>query len=224
MSQDTREEWRPIAGFPNYQVSNRGRVMNLMRGKVLKNRINGHGYEHVALCKNGKQKNYTVHRLVAQAFIPNTDNLPQINHIDECKTNNDVSNLEWCTPSQNQRYSAHHRSCKINQLTLDGELVKTWESSHQSERELGYKCTYIIAVCKGKRKQAYGYKWEYADPEQQRKFNRPIAALTKDGDLIAEYKSAAEAARGLKISTTQICFCLNGTYKSAHGLRFIYID
>lgn len=224
MSQDTREQWRPIDGFPNYQVSNKGKVMNLKTGRVIKPGINGNGYENVALCKNGKQKNYTVHRLVAQAFIPNTDNLPQVNHIDECKTNNDVTNLEWVSESQNIRHSAHQKSCKINQLTLDGELVKTWESSHQIGRELGYAQTHIIKCCKRKYKQAYGYKWEYADPEQQRKVNRPVAALTKDGELVAEYRSAAEAARGLKISTTQIYYCLNGTYKSTHGLRFIYID
>ena len=219
-----KEIWKEIQGYENrYAVSNRGRVMNLMSGKVLKNRINGHGYENVLLCKNGKHKNYKVHRLVAQAFIPNKLNLPEVNHIDECKTNNNVNNLEWVTASQNQRHSAHQQSCKINQLSLDGELVKTWESSHQIGRELGYNQSYIIQSCKRKRKQAYGYKWEYADPEQQRKLNRPVAALTKDGELVAEYKSAAEASRCLKISDTQIRNCLYGTYKSTHGLQFIYI-
>lgn len=220
MSQDTREEWRPIAGFPNYQVSNKGKVMNLMSGKVLKNRINGHGYKQVDL----KGKQYKIHRLVALAFLDNPNNLPQVDHIDENKKNNDVSNLRWVTASENIRHSAHQKSCKINQLTLDGQFIRQWESSMQIERETGYSQSSILKCCKGKRKQAYGYKWEYADPEQQRKVNRPVAALTKDGDLIAEYKSAAEAARFLKISKQSIHYCLNGTYKSAHGLRFIYID
>lgn len=219
------EIWKEIQGYEGlYAVSNRGRVMNLKSRKVLKPGINSIGYELIVLCKNGKQKNYTVHRLVAEAFIPNTDNLPQVNHIDERKDNNDVSNLEWVTASQNMKHSAHQCSCNINQLTLDGELIKTWESSRQIERETGYSTGYIIDCCKSKHKQAYGYRWEYADPSQQHKFNRPIAVLTMDGDLIAEYKSAAEAARGLKIRPNQICLCLKGTYKSAHGLRFIYID
>lgn len=221
------EIWKEIKGYEGlYAVSNRGRVKNIMSGRILKNRIDGHGYAFVALCKGDgtKPKQIKVHRLVALAFIPNSDNLPQVNHIDEDKTNNDVSNLEWVSASQNIRHSAHQYSCRINQLSLDGELVKTWESSWQIERELGYAQGYIINCCKRKYKQAYGYRWEYADPSQQRKFNRPVAALTKDGDLIAEYKSAAEASRCLKISYTQICLCLNGTYKSAHGLRFIYID
>lgn len=226
MSQNTREElWKPIAGYPNYKVSNRGRVMNLKTGSVLKNIIDTYGYAKVGLCKgNEKLKQIKVHRLVATAFIPNPDNLPQVNHIDEDKRNNDVSNLEWCTASQNQRHSIHQRSCKINQLTLDGELVNTWDSSEQIKRELGYSKGNIISCCKGKRKTAHGYKWEYADGLNQQKQNRPIAALTKDGDLIAEYKSAAEAARGLKISHYSIHLCLKGVYKSTHGLRFIYID
>lgn len=220
MNSNLEEQWRPIAGFPNYQVSNRGRVMNLMRGKVLGDRYNSHGYKQVKL----KGKYYTVHRLVALAFLDNPNNLPQVDHIDENKGNNDVSNLRWVTASQNIRHSAHQKSCQVKQLTLDGKLIRIWNSSKQIEKETGYNHSYIIQCCKSKHKQAYGYKWEYADPSQQHKFNRPVAALTKDGDLIAEYKSASEAARGLKISPTQICRCLKGTYKSVHGLRFIYID
>lgn len=220
------EIWKEIQGFEGlYAVSNRGRVKNLKSGRILKNRIDSFGYAMVYIHKgDGKPKNIKVHKLVAKTFIPNPDNLPQINHIDECKTNNNVENLEWLSASQNVRHSAHQYSCNINQLTLDGQFIRQWKSSMQIQRELGYKCTYIIAVCKGKYKQAYGYRWEYVDPEQQHKHNSPVAALTKDGEFVAKYKSAAEAARFLKISTTQIYFCLNGTYKSTHGLRFIYID
>lgn len=222
------EIWKEIQGFEGlYAVSNKGKVMNLMSGKVLKNNINTHGYPFVQLHKgNEKPKQIKVHRLIAEAFIPNPDNLPEVNHIDEDKTNNDVTNLEWVTASQNQRHSAHTKSCRINQLTLDGELIKTWESSMQIQRELGYSKSNIIKCCKGNKRYSHvgGFKWEYADPEQQRKLNRPVAALTKDGEYVAEYKNAAEASRCLKISNTQIYFCLKGTCKSAHGLRFIYID
>lgn len=219
------EIWKPIAGFPNYQVSNKGRVMNLKSRKVLKNNIDCVGYVYVDLYKgDGTSKKIKIHRLVAEAFLPNTLSLPQINHIDENKTNNDVTNLEWCTPSQNIRHSSHTKSCRINQLTLDGEFIRTWGSAHEIERQLGFSASYIIQSCKGKRKQAYGYKWEYADLTQQQKHNRPVAALTKDGEFIAEYKSAAEASRCLKIRDNSIRRCLKGTYKSTNGLRFIYID
>ena len=70
----------------------------------------------------------------------------------------------------------------------------------------------------------YGFRWEYTDGLNQRKINRPVAALTKDGEFVAEYKSVAEASRCLKISTTQIRNCLNGRLKSTNGLRFIYIN
>lgn len=225
MSQNTLEEWRPINGFPNYAVSNRGRVMNLKSGKILKNRSNNHGYVYVKLYKgDGTSKQIKIHRLVAQAFIPNPLNLPQVNHIDENKTNNNVENLEWCTASQNTRHSIYQRSCKINQLTLDGKFIRQWESSREIEREIGYDHCHIIDCCKNKFKQMYGFRWEYTDGLNQRKINRPVAALTKDGEFVAEYKSVAEASRCLKISTTQIRNCLNGRLKSTNGLRFIYIN
>lgn len=221
------EIWKEIAGFEGlYAVSSKGRVKNLKSGKVLKNLVNTHGYARVGLCNgNGtKRKMIRVHRLVAQAFIPNPNGLPQVNHIDEDKTNNNVSNLEWCTASQNTRHSIYQRSCRINQLTLDGELVNTWDSSMQIKRETGFHQSYIIECCKGKYKQAYGYRWEYVDPSQQQNQNRPIAALTKDGDLICEYKNATEAARCFNICERSIRYCLKGTLNSTHGLRFIYLD
>lgn len=85
MNLNLKEEiWKPIAGFHNYQVSNRGRIKNIKTGKVLKNVINSHGYAFVQLCNgSGLITQITVHKLVAQAFIPNPNNLPQVNHLDE---------------------------------------------------------------------------------------------------------------------------------------------
>ena len=224
MSQDTREEWRPIAGFPNYQVSNKGNVMNLKTGRVIKNSIDCNGYMSVNLWKNNKLKHFRVHILVAQAFLPNPLNLPQVNHIDECKTNNDANNLEWCTASQNIRYSIYRQYRKINQLSLDGEFIKQWESISQIVKKLGIGNSHIIQCCKGERKQAYGYKWQYADGLNQQRSKRPVAAFTKEGEFVAKYKSAAEASRCLNICVQSIIDCLNGNYKSTHGFMFIDID
>lgn len=220
------EIWKDIEGFEGlYSVSNKGRVRNKKRGRILKYGIDGHGYPFVALYKaNSKPKQIKVHKLVAESFIDNPNNLPQVDHIDEVKTNNDASNLRWVTPSENIRHSIHHKSCRINQLTLDGELVKAWDSLNQIERETGYSQGNIIKCCKGKYKQSHGYRWEYVDPSSQLIYNRPVAALTKDGELVAEYKSATEASRCLKIKYKCIYYCLNGTCKSTHGLKFIYID
>ena len=112
------EEWKSIPGYEGlYEVSNLGRVrsvdryvkylngmIHLHKGKVLSPGIRSDGYLQVSLCCNGKYKTIAVHRLVAQAFIENPDNLPEINHKDEDKTNNSVDNLEWCDRSYNNTY------------------------------------------------------------------------------------------------------------------------
>ena len=108
------EQWRDVEGYDGmYQVSDLGRVRSLKFGKVrvLKQGKNIKGYLFANLHQDGKQKNVSVHRLVASAFIPNDDNSKtQINHRDECKQNNKVSNLEWCTPQYNSTYNdIHHR-------------------------------------------------------------------------------------------------------------------
>lgn len=108
------EKWKDIFGYDGmYQVSSLGRVRSKKYGywKVLGQRNTNWGYLQVALCKENKVKRFSVHRLVAQAFIPNDDNSKtQINHIDECKQNNRVSNLEYCTASYNMTYNdIHHR-------------------------------------------------------------------------------------------------------------------
>ena len=98
--------WKNIKGYEElYQVSNYGRVKSLRKnGKIINGYIDGKGYMQVALSKNGKKKWFRIHRLVAQAFIPNHDNLPIINHKDENKLNNRVDNLEWCTTKYNNCY------------------------------------------------------------------------------------------------------------------------
>lgn len=169
------EIWRDIKGFEgSYQVSNLGQVKSLRNGseRVLKPRMNVYGYMQVDLC-DGKRKHYKVHRLVAQAFLPNPDNLPQVNHKDENKTNNAVSNLEWCDGCYNTRYgSCIERRARTNtnnpkhsktvyQYTKDGEFVNTYPSLCEVKRQTGYPKTNVSECCLGKRKSAYGYIWSY---------------------------------------------------------------
>lgn len=94
------EQWKIIKDYPNYSVSNYGRVRNDLTCKILKQNLNSSGYYRVSL----KRKHLFVHRLVAIAFIDNPNNYPVVNHLDEDKTNNSVSNLEWCTQSHNVLY------------------------------------------------------------------------------------------------------------------------
>lgn len=113
------EEWRDIQGYEGlYQVSNLGRVKSLERKvkggwnntrtvgeRILKPCVNVEGYPKVSLCKEGAIRRFPIHRIVAQAFIPNPDGKPEINHIDGCKENNSVSNLEWVTRSENELHA-----------------------------------------------------------------------------------------------------------------------
>mgnify|MGYP003638795112 CR=1 FL=1 len=93
-------EWKRIKNYPNYEVSNCGMVMN-SRGWILKPGLDRKGYQRIKLCKNGKVKTFKIHRLVADAFIPNPENKSDVDHIDRCKTYNHVSNLRWATRSEN---------------------------------------------------------------------------------------------------------------------------
>jgi len=180
------EVFKSITGYEGlYEVSNLGNVRSLgslkgngkgyfQEGRVLKPAKNTFGYLFVDLCKNGNEKLHTVHRLVATAFIENPDNLPCINHKDEDKTNNVVSNLEWCSYSYNINYGTHNQrvsesqrnnpklSKKVLQLTLDGVLVREWESVNECHRN-GFDKGHVSACCLGKSKTHKGYRWCYVD-------------------------------------------------------------
>ena len=158
---------KDIAGYEGiYAVTSCGKVWSYKYKKFLKPRANSDGYLQVNLSRNGKYKSCTIHRLVAEAYIPNPDNLPQINHKDENKENNCLQNLEWCDAKYNNNYGTRiekvSNSLKIPilQYTLDGELVREWPSATDVGREVQ---STICNCLKGKRKSAYGYKWVYKD-------------------------------------------------------------
>lgn len=188
MQNDVNEEWRDIEGYQGiYQVSNFGRVKSLKFGKekILRPRKTRNGYLRVNLCKNEKLKGYYIHRLIATAFIPNPMNLPTVNHIDEDKTNNNVTNLEWMNLSQQQRHGTCQqrrvantdykaRTAKIDyqaigeklskqvyQYSLDGTLVAIWESTTECGRQ-GFNQGNVAACCRGELKTHRGYIWSYS--------------------------------------------------------------
>ena len=168
------EEWRDIEGYEGlYQVSNLGRVRSLnCRGHkgcigILTPRLDGKGYEMVALYKEGKARNTKVHRLVAQAFIPNPNNLPQVNHKDENKTNNNVKNLEWCTNKYNLNYGTRNKRAA---KTMGKKVVcvatgEIFNGIREASRKYNIDRSDISKCCQGKRKTAGGYKWEYFKEE-----------------------------------------------------------
>ena len=151
------EEWRDIEGFDGYQISSLGRVK---KGDYLMNqRLCTKGYPTVSLYKERKSYSFQVHRLVANAFIPNPDNLLTVNHINEDKTDNRVENLEWMSNQDNVRYS---QAKTVNQFTLDGKFIRRWDAIMDIERELGFCSAFICRCLKGRCKSAYKYIWKYA--------------------------------------------------------------
>lgn len=166
-----KEEWKDIKGYEGlYMISSYGRIKSLgndknRKEKILKPYPNDKGYLHTMLSKDGKTKNISIHRLVAETFIPNPDNLPQVNHKDEDKTNCVVSNLEWCSAEYNCNYGTRNQSISkpIVQYTKEGQFVAEYHSMLEAERQNGVNQGNISRCCRGIYKSAGGYKWKYAD-------------------------------------------------------------
>ena len=184
-------EWKPVVGYDGYFVSNTGIIRSFKRGKPhdLRYATKVDGYLRTYLCKNGKTKAFYVHRVVAQAFIDNPNNLPFINHKDECKTNNNADNLEWCTQKYNINYGtgikrsiAHRNSkeiaSKIDWYTVlkkrkgknrhkpvqqfkNGILIATFDSTCDAARKTGLWQQSISRAASGKLNQTGGYQWKY---------------------------------------------------------------
>ena len=155
------EEWRDIVGYEGlYQVSNMGRVRSLNYNKTGVTKIMKHsmtkGYHHIMLSKNGKVKRFRVHRLVAQAFIPNPQGLPDINHKDENKNNNCIDNLEWCTKDYNNNYSFNKNIIGVN---MSSGLILEFDSIKNVGDITGINNSNICSCCNGKRNSAGGWRW-----------------------------------------------------------------
>lgn len=180
--------WKPVRGYETiYEVSNTGLVRSLHRkdGLILKPITSIHGYLRVPLSKNGHERRLFVHRLVAEAFIPNPEGKPQVNHINEIKSDNSVENLEWCTAVENINYgqggivrkekvrqicrelgrrtyaqaNEKHRM-KIVQKSKSGEVINTFNSQVEASEKLHIQRSCISQCIHGKRKTAGGFIFE----------------------------------------------------------------
>jgi hypothetical protein len=189
------EIWKDIDGFVGkFQVSNLGNIKGLRRTatnyqgvvsnipeRILKLQLTNNGYCHIALNDRENTRQRLVHRLVAEAFIPNPENKSEVNHIDGDKTNNVVENLEWATASENQTHSyrvlkrkrttpmkgklgkEHHTSIPVCQYNPQGEFIAEWAGAAEAARYTNCSNVGINYCCKGKLKTSGGFIWRYRD-------------------------------------------------------------
>ena len=169
------EVWKDVIGYEGlYKVSDRGNVFSVERrdsngrkcgGRILKPLYRTDGYLDVRLCKNGKPKGKKIHRLVAETFIPNPNGFPEVNHKDEIKTNNELSNLEWCDARYNSNYGSRNErlSKKVRAVNVENGEVLTFNSVSEAERK-GYNLSSVSQASRG----IYyggnlyrGHKWSY---------------------------------------------------------------
>ena len=264
------EIWKDIPDYEGYyQVSNMGRIKSLDRyityqrprdcrprtdfwkGTILKASWYG-SYLICHLKKHGKSKAVKFHRVVCSVFHPNPDNLPEVNHINEIKTDNRADNLEWCTRQYNAKWGTaidRDRIARINhpdlsvivyQFTLDGKYVAKYPSAREAERVTGIKATNILSVCCNQKSSSTGdYIWSYTqDPtviiqKVKRKANglkrygkRKVCQFTKEGDFLREYESLSAASKITGINRTviqKVCAHV-GCQKSAGGFKWEYSE
>lgn len=174
-----KEIWKDVKEYEGlYKVSNLGNIKALKKiqvfpnggivireEKLLKPNKVKNGYLNVRLY-NGEQKGYGIHRLVARAFIPNPNNLSQINHINGNKNDNRVENLEWCNASYNQNHALKtglKKVHKVKQYDLKGNYIKTWNSTGEITNYYNVSHVSIIDCCNGKSKKAHNYMWQYEE-------------------------------------------------------------
>lgn len=190
----SKMEWREVQEYDHYEVNQYGDIRHKVRQKILKPRCNKGGYQYVNFKINGKNINFAVHRIVANAFIPNPNGYTEINHKDYDKTNNCVENLEWVNSSQNKQHAylkeenRKSRGKSVNQYTKDGEFIKTYSSVSDAAREFNCTISAISNCCLGRTNTSQGYRWSFAESSTTKYERNPSSSvrdsLKEDEDIV----------------------------------------
>lgn len=205
---EIQEIWKPVKNYENlYEVSNLGKIRSVdrnitttngtircLRGKPVACTPARSGYVFVMLYKDSVPKRYSVHRVVAETFLPNPENLPQVNHIDEDRANNCVYNLEWCTQSENIKSRKNKGEKKVLQYDKDGHFIKEWNSIVKISEELGIKYTTIQSAVSHNH-FCSNYFWRYYSENYPLKievtlpfwYNNQIYQYDLEGNFIREW-------------------------------------
>ena len=238
------EIWKDIEGYDNYQISSLGNVRKITKNGFTHIKCSPRGsqktsktkekYMGVTLSKNGTRKGFSIHRLVAEAFIPNPNNYPLINHINGIKDDNCVCNLEWCTIKQNIQHAYdvlnmrnHYGS--IKQYTKEGEFIKEYDSVREASRELGIHFGNIVKCANKQRNVAGGYVWRFNSDDTssnvyENKRDKRVVMLDKNGTRIMTFDSITEASLYLNKNQHTIASCCQGITNTAGGYMWRFLE
>lgn len=255
---DMEEVWKAIPNFDGYEASSFGRIrswwtpgkrgIGLGKGsgkRVLSNKPRLHkfsldkdGYQDTSLTGNdGIHRRMRVHRLVAMAFIPNPGNLPQVNHKNENKSDNNVENLEWCDCTYNINYGTARRRAALKRMKqvarydLNGNYIDSFESADEVMRKTGIR--HIGSVCNKKRNSAGGYQWRYSNDTENispihyripKRRTVKVDCYDKNGLFVKSYDSLASASNDKNVAVCQISAVLKGRQITAHDYIWRYHD
>lgn len=250
---EENEIWKDVVGYEGlYKVSNLGNVYSYYMNRQKKQSIRKDGYKFVVLKRNGKQKYMMVHRLVAEAFIPNPDNLPMINHKDENPSNNNVDNLEWCTAHYNNTYNDVHikrgqsLSYKVYAYNTSGTLIGVYPSTKAVGKAFNMSDSNVATVCNSDYRTFNGMVLSYVPLSKEevlkrfeenkiRKYyvenigeyikkikSKKVNQYDLNMNFIQSFPSTQEAGRQLGFSPSLISGVCRGKHEYTHGYIFKY--
>lgn len=190
----TEREWRTVKECDKYEVNQFGEIRHKKYQHILTPRVNSGGYGYVAFTINGERKNFAIHRIVANAFIPNPNGATEVNHKDYNRLNNCVDNLEWITSSDNKNHAykkiENHiaRGKQVEQYTKNGEYIKTYETVSDAAKAVGCCVAAISNCCLGRSKTSMGFQWRFSEGSTTRYERNPGSSVQgsskEDEDIV----------------------------------------